>query len=78
MDIEQTTESIKLYLAARDENIAENGEFVFSKMPEDAVKNGMQLIALSTCADATTNGRQILVTTMKMRTEPLPEDLCRG
>ncbi|MGX8773523.1 MAG: hypothetical protein ACSW8G_00540 [Bacillota bacterium] len=75
MDVEEATDSIKLYLKARDENIAENGEFVFSKMPEDAVEKGMQLIALSTCADADTNGRQILVATMKMRTEPLPEDL---
>ena len=75
MNIDQTTAGIKLYLKARDENIAENGRFVFSKMPEDAVKNGAQLIALSTCADATTNGRQILVATMKMRTEPLPESL---
>ena len=75
MDIEKATASIKLYIKARDENIAENGKFVFSKMPEDAVKNGMQLIALSTCADATTNGRQVLVATMKMRTKPLPESL---
>ena len=75
MDIEKTTDSIQLYISARDEDIAENGEFVFSKMPEDAVENGMQLIALSTCADAETNGRQILVATMKMRTEPLPESL---
>ncbi|MGX8775075.1 MAG: class B sortase, partial [Bacillota bacterium] len=75
MDIDKTTAAIKLYLNARAENIAENGEFVFSKMPEDVVENGRQLIALSTCADATTNGRQILVGTMKMRTEPLPESL---
>lgn len=72
MDIEKATNSIKLYIKARDENIAENGKFIFSKMPEEAVKNGMQLIAFSTCADATTNGRQILVATMKMRTEPIP------
>ena len=75
MDIEKTTESIKLYLKARDENIAENGRFVFNKMPENAVKNGTQLIALSTCADAETNGRQLLVATMKMRTEPIPESV---
>ena len=73
MNIEKATDSIQLYIDARDKNIAENGKFVFSKMPEDAVKNGMQLIAMSTCADATTNGRQVLVATMKMRTEPLPE-----
>ena len=75
MDIDKTTANIKLYLKARNENVAENGKFVFSKMPEEAVKNGMQLIALSTCADATTNGRQLLIATMKMRTEPLPDYL---
>ena len=75
MNIDKATDSIQLYLDARDRNVAENGRFVFSKMPEDAVKNGMQLIAMSTCADATTNGRQVLVATMKMRTEPLPESL---
>lgn len=72
MDIDQATAAIKLYLKAREENIAENGRFVFSEMPEDAVNNGMQLVALSTCADAETNGRQLLVATMKMRTEPIP------
>ena len=75
MNIDQATAGIKLYIKARNENIAENGRFVFDKMSEDAVKNGVQLIALSTCADATTNGRQVLVATMKMRTEPLPESL---
>ncbi len=74
-DIEAITANIQKYIMARNENIAENGRFVFSKMPEDAVKNGMQLIAFSTCADATTNGRQLLVGTMKFRTEPLPEEL---
>ncbi|MBR3124717.1 MAG: hypothetical protein IKF42_04700, partial [Mogibacterium sp.] len=29
----------------------------------------------STCADATTNGRQLLVGTMKFRTDPLPAEL---
>ena len=72
MNIDRATAAIKLYLKAREENIAENGRFVFSKMPEEAVENGMQLIALSTCADAETNGRQLLVATMKMRTEPIP------
>ena len=75
LDIEKTTKNIKLYLKARDENIAENGRFVFNKMPEDAVKNGMQLIAMSTCADAETNGRQLLIATMKMRTEPIPKSI---
>ena len=73
-DIDGVTANIQKYINARDKNIAENGRFVFSKMPEDAVKNGMQLIAFSTCADATTNGRQLLVGTMKFRTEPLPEE----
>ena len=75
MNIDKATDSIQLYLDARAENIAENGRFVFSKMSEDAVENGMQLIAMSTCADATTNGRQLLVATMKMRTEPLPASI---
>lgn len=74
-DIEGITENIQKYIIARDQNIAENGKFVFSKMPKDAVENGMQLIAFSTCADATTNGRQLLVGTMKFRTEPLPPEL---
>ena len=56
-------------------NIAKNGRFVFKDVPENVVKNGMQLIALSTCADAETNGRQLLVATMKMRTKPLPSYL---
>ena len=75
LDIDKTTESIKKYIAARDQNIAENGKFIFSKMPDDIVKNGSQLIAFSTCADAETNGRQLLVATMKMRTEPLPDNI---
>ncbi len=72
-DIDGITKNIQTYIAARDQNIKENGRFVFNKMPEEAVKNGMQLIAFSTCADATTNGRQLLIATMKLRTEPLPE-----
>ena len=72
-DIEEITKNIQTYIAARDKNIRENGRFVFKKMPEDAVKKGMQLIAFSTCADATTNGRQLLVATMKLRTDPLPD-----
>ena len=74
-NIEAATKSIRTYTDARDKNIAENGKFVFGKMPEDAIKNGMQLVAFSTCADAETNGRQLLFATMKMRTEPLPESL---
>ena len=38
-------------------------------------KRGSQIIALSTCADAATNGRQLLVATMTLRTDPLPEEL---
>ncbi len=77
-DIDAITANIQRYIEARDRNIAENGRFVFSKMPKDAVLNGMQLIAFSTCADATTNGRQLLVGTMKFRTEPLPEEYFIG
>lgn len=77
-DIDYITKCIKSYIAARDENIAQNGRFVFSRMPADVVKNGMQLIALSTCADAETNGRQLLVGTMKFRTEPLPAEMTQG
>jgi len=72
-DIELYTDDIQTYINARDRNIAENGKFVFKKMPEDAVKDGMQLVALSTCADATTNGRQILVCSMKFHEGPLPK-----
>ena len=74
-DVEEITAGIQKYITARDQNIAENGRFVFHKMPKDAVENGMQLIAFSTCADATTNGRQLLVGTMKFRTAPLPAEL---
>lgn len=74
-DTEDATSGIRTYTDARDKNIAENGKFVFSKMPENAIENGMQLVALSTCADAQTNGRQLLIATMRMRTEPLPESL---
>ena len=77
-DIDGITRNIQKYINARNQNIAENGRFVFKKMPEDVVKNGMQLIAFSTCADATTNGRQLLVGTMKFRTEPLPEEYLIG
>lgn len=38
-------------------------------------KRGTQVIALSTCADAATNGRQLIMATMTLRTEPLPEEL---
>lgn len=74
-NIGSASKSVQTYINARDKNISENGKFDFSKMPEDAIKNGMQIVALSTCADATTNGRQLLVATMKMRTEPLPESI---
>ena len=77
-DIDGITANIQKYITARDRNIAENGKFVFNKMPDEVVKNGMQLIAFSTCADATTNGRQLLVGTMKFRTEPLPEEYLIG
>ena len=77
-DIEAITANIQKYISARDENIAQNGRFIFKKMPKDVVENGVQLIALSTCADAETNGRQLLVGTMKFRTEPLPEEMLIG
>lgn len=72
-DIELYTKNIQTYINARDQNIAENGKFVFRKMPEEAVRDGMQLVAMSTCADATTNGRQVLVATMKFHEGPLPD-----
>lgn len=72
-DIDLYTQHIQTYINARDKNIAENGRFVFKKMSEDAVKNGMQLVAMSTCADAKTNGRQLLVATMKFHEGPLPD-----
>jgi len=75
VDVESLAAGIEEYTAARDENIEENGTFVFSKMPEKAIKNGKQLMAMSTCMDATTNGRQIIVASMSVRTEPLPEEM---
>ena len=77
-DIYDITEHIQTYLSAREANIAENGEFRWEKMPRDAIENGMQLLALSTCADAVTNGRQVLFATMKLRTEPLPDEVLRN
>ena len=75
LDIKQTSKAIRIYLKERDKNIAENGTFQFNKMSEKGINEGMQLIAFSTCADAETNGRQLLVATMKMRTEPLPQTI---
>lgn len=74
-DIYDFTEKVRTYLFAREANIAENGHFMWSKMPPNAIKNGLQLLAMSTCRDATTNGRQLLFATMKFRTEPIPEDM---
>ncbi len=74
-DVYDITDHVRTYLLAREENIQEYGHFVWGKMPRDAIENGMQLLALSTCADATTNGRQLLFATMKIRTEPLPEEV---
>lgn len=71
-DIDGITKGVQSYIGARDRNIAENGAFTFSKMSRDEILNGTQIIAFSTCADATTNGRQLLVGTMKFRTEPIP------
>ncbi len=61
-DAGQTADSIGLYLSEREKS-------------GGMTKRGTQLIALSTCADASTNGRQLLVATMTPRTEPLPEEL---
>ena len=74
-DVYGITNHIQTYLTAREKNIAKYGHFDFTKMPNKAIQNGMQLLALSTCADATTNGRQLLFATMKMRTEPLPAEM---
>ena len=75
VDVESLAEGIEEYTAAREENINENGTFVFSKMPEHTVKKGKQLMAMSTCMDTTTNGRQVIVASMSVRTEPLPEEM---
>ena len=75
VDVYDFSDRVQIYLKAREENIARNGHFIWSDMPEDAIENGFQLLALSTCADATTNGRQLLFATMKFRTEPLPEEM---
>ena len=74
-DVYDITDRVRTYLLAREANIAENGKFTWEKMPADAIENGLQLLALSTCADAVTNGRQLLFATMKLRTEPLPDEV---
>ena len=74
-DVYDITDRVRTYLLAREANIAENGKFTWEKMPADAIDNGLQLLALSTCADAVTNGRQLLFATMKLRTEPLPPEV---
>ena len=75
VDIESLAAGVEEYTTARDENIRENGTFVFTKMPERTIKFGKQLMAMSTCMDATTNGRQVIVASMSFRTEPLPEEM---
>ena len=74
-DIGDITSRIRTYIGAREKNMAEYGRFTWSKLPQDALENGAQLLALSTCADSTTNGRQLLFATMKIRTDPLPADM---
>ena len=74
-DIEEIAEGVELYMSALEENVSENGEFVFSEMPASVIRNGKQLMAMSTCRDASTNGRQLLMATMTYRTEPLPEEI---
>ena len=74
-DVDEIAKNVKTFTRERNRIVAENGNFQISEMSEKSIKKGMQLIAFSTCADAETNGRQLLVATMKVRTEPLPEDL---
>ena len=74
-DIEGAAEGIQTYLDARDQTIAKNGKFVANELPEEAIEKGVQLVACSTCADAETNGRTVVLATMKVRTEPLPAEL---
>ena len=74
-DIKGAEAGVQTYHKGREKTIAENGRFVADKMPKDAIANGLQVIAFSTCADAETNGRQVLLATMKVRTEPLPTEL---
>ncbi len=74
-DIEKAAEGIQTYLDAREQTIAKNGKFVANEMPKEAIEEGVQLVACSTCADAETNGRQVLLAAMTVRTEPLPTEL---
>lgn len=63
---------IGTYIAAREENIGEYGSYHFDKMPSDNSAFGVQIVALSTCRAASTNGRQILFATMQKRGAPVP------
>ena len=74
-DIKGAETGVHTYRKGREKTIAENGRFVADRMPKNAIANGLQVIAFSTCADAETNGRQVLLATMKVRTEPLPTEL---
>ena len=74
-DIEKAAEGIQTYRDAREQTIAKNGKFIANEMPKEAIEKGVQLVACSTCADAETNGRQVLLATMTVRTEPLPTEL---
>lgn len=74
-DIGALTQRVGTYLRARENLMSENGRFALNMLPDKAVSDGTQILALSTCADATTNGRQLLFATMSVRTEPIPEDM---
>ena len=63
---------IGIFRTARDENIEENGTYKADKMPSDPSEYGTQIVALSTCRAASTNGRQVLFATMHRRTAPVP------
>jgi SrtB family sortase len=63
---------IGIFRTVRDENIEENGTYKADKMPSDPSEYGTQIVALSTCRAASTNGRQVLFATMHRRTAPVP------
>ena len=65
-------DAVGTYLTARDENIEEHGSYRAELMPSEPDSYGAQIVALSTCRAASTNGRQILFATMRKRSAPVP------
>lgn len=71
-EISDLRDGIAKFHEVKAQNVEENGEFDPKLMPTDPGDYGIQIVAMSTCQSAATNGRQILFATMTPRTEPLP------